>query len=179
MTSLLAASDVLYVGTGRGTIIALDSATMDVISLLHAYDKATRCLLHVSSGREIKPFVRMFSRKEQSGGKSPRTSVGSMTSMGSSSSLRSVDDQDSSERYILLSFGKHYRGVVGSSPNHPYNFDLPVDTGAASRSPGLTGLDAQKPAKPLSSLGYLLVWSPDGDLQRPLSCLDELEEHST
>ncbi len=149
-------------------IIVLNGVTMEIISLLHAYNKATRCLLHVTAGR-TRAFERFFSVKKL--GRSPRTSATSLTSSDSSSSLQAADDQDSEERSVLLSFGKHYRGVTGDSSSHPYVFNLPTEPNPA-RSTSAGG-DLQKLAKPLPSFGYLLLWSSEGDQQRTLHSLEE------
>lgn len=118
----------------------------------------------------------MSQKKFPGSGKSPRTSSSSLTSVASTSSLQTVDDQDLEDRDILLSFGKHYRGVVGDSPNHPDVFNLPAETNAASRSPVATDSEMQGLAKPLPTLGCLFLWSPDSDQQRALGSLEEMEE---
>ena len=146
-------------------MITLDSSTMEVCSVVHAYTKAVRCLLLITPGRQVKPFMRLFSRKD-SNTKSPKTSVTSI------SSLKSYDELEPEERSILVSFGKCYRGVVGDSLDHPPTFSLPGENG-----PSVNYSSPQRLAKPKRSMGYLLLLSAEGEPQKGLCCFDELEEY--
>ena len=190
ITSLLAAKDLIYVGTGGGVIVVLNIVSMEVTALLHGYDMAVRCLLYVSPGQHARPFMRMFSRKDAStssiGAVSPKlrmtsissSSVGSaarspsQTSLASNCSIESTASEDS--RSILFSFGKGYRGVVGNSPNHPPAFNLPSES-AASNCGSLSNVSTLRLAKPLHSVGHLLLWSTGSDSQRtaPFSNFEE------
>ena len=182
ITSLLATKDLIYVGTGGGVIVVVNAVSMEVSSLLHGYDMAVRCLLFVSPGQQLRPFMRMFSRKDSSttsiGAVSPKLrSVGvassssarspSQTSLTSNCSTDSATSEDS--RSILFSFGKGYRGVVGNSPNHPPVFNLPSETAASSCGYCGTNVSTLRMAKPLHSVGHLLLWSTESDSQRTAS----------
>ena len=122
ITSLLATKDLVYVGTGGGVIVVWNIVSMEVTSLLHGYDMAVRCLFFVSPGQQVRPFMRMFSRKDSAttsvGARSPKLSAASISSsvsngarlsMSSLTSNPSIDDatvEDS--RSILFIFGKGY-----------------------------------------------------------------------
>ena len=174
--------------------MVLNIVSMEVTSLLHGYDMAVRCLLFVSPGQQVRPFMRMFSRKDAAttsvGARSPKLSAASISSTVSNgarlstSSLTSnpsIDDatvEDS--RSILFSFGKGYRGVVGNSPNHPSAFNLPSEN-ASSSCYSSTNIPSLRLAKPLHSIGHLLLWSTGSDSQRTTSqdsfaSLSEMEE---
>ena len=171
MTSLVAGKELLYVGTGGGAIVTLNSTTMELCSLLHAYDKPVRCLLMIHPGKQIKPFLRMFSRKDSavssSSGKSPKTSV---------TSLRSFDELVPEERSVLVSFGLSYRGVVGDSSNHPQVLTLPTEGGPLTCGCLTSTL---RLAKPPPSVGHLLLWSAEIDSPRIVNGFDTLEEDTT
>ena len=167
VTSLVAGKELLYVGTGGGAILFLNSTTMELCSLCHAYDKPVRCLLFINPGKQVK---RKLSRRDSgaSNVRSPRTSV---------TSLRSFDELVPEDRSVLVSFGLGYSGVVGSSPNHPQVLQLPTENGPLTHG-YLTS--ATRLAKPSPSVGHLLLWSTEVDSLKGTyknHCLDALEEH--
>lgn len=191
VTSLLSGGDLLYVGTGGGAILVLESITMELYQLLHAYTEPVRSLLLVLPNKQSPPlFQRLFSRKgsartastTSSGSDSPiNTSRHPSESVSSSMSISS--EFSNHERAVLISFGVGYRGVIGEADNYPPTFMLPSE-GTKNNT---------KFAKIPSSCGHLLLWSSKttvtgsnnrdctdsaGDLVSgvPLSNLCELEE---
>ena len=183
VTSLLADTAVMYVGTEGGAILVLDSSSMEVSHILHAYNNPVRCLLSVSPGTQVKPFMRMFSRKESGGSITPtalrRSSGDSSSSLISKlhhkTSTASIDEAITQDRSLLLSFGMGYRGIVGQSPNHPQVFILPSES-AVTSSGMLTSVG--RVAKPSAAVGHLLLWSAETvpTTTKSLPCFDELEE---
>ena len=186
VTSLLADADVIYVGTGGGAILVLGSMTMEMTHVLYAYSNPVRCLLSVSPGTQVKSFMRMFSRKESGGSVTPSSismrrgsaedSTGSLASKyHHKSSASSIDETLPQDRKILLSFGMGYRGIVGSSPNHPHTFILPSDSTASG---GYVASSSPRVAKPSSTVVHLLLWSAETtpSAQKSAPGFDEIEE---
>ena len=164
----------------------LDSLTMEMTHVLYAYSNPVRCLLSVSPGTQVKSFMRMFSRKESGGSitsssismrrGSSEDSTGSLASKyHHKSSASSIDEMITQDRKILLSFGMGYRGIVGSSPNHPHTFILPSDSTASG---GYVASSSPRVAKPLATVVHLLLWSAETtpSAQKSASGFDEIEE---
>ena len=165
VTSLLSGGDLLYVGTGGGAILVLDSTTMGLHRLLHAYTKPVRSLLLVLPTKQSPPlFRRLFSRKDSAasshsmksdGSDSPRLSRSghpSLKSFPSSSSFKSsIEESSNPERAVLISLGVGYKGVIGEAENHPSLFMLPSE-GTKNNT---------KLAKLPLSYGHLLLWSTE------------------
>jgi len=184
VTSLLASTAAIHIGTGGGAILVLDSSTMEVSHILYAYNNPVRCLLSVSPGTQVKPFMRMFSRKESAGSvtqtqlssSSEDSSVASpLIQINHRNSTTSIDETLPQDRSLLLSFGMGYRGIVGHSPNHPNVFILPSESTVTC-----SGLptSVSRVAKPSATVGHLLLWSAETipGAQKSLPCFEELEE---
>ena len=184
VTSLLADPAVIYVGTGGGAILVLDSLTMEMTHVLYAYSNPVRCLLSVNPVTQMRSLMRMFSRKESGGsGTSLSMRRGSADDATSSltskfnhkSSVPSIDETLPQDRKILLSFGMGYRGIVGSSPNHPHTFILPSDSTASG---SCNASSSPRVAKPSANVVHLLLWSAETSpgAQKSVPGFDEIEE---
>ena len=154
-------SDLLYIGTRGGALLAFNSSSMQLHFTSYVYDGPVRCLLKLpkQQTREItQPFSRNALNLSYTGScdidsdqlehhqnatpyssldrsKSPTTSLYSQPS--------------SSENSVLVSIGLRYRGVVGESENCPPTFILPSD--------GKQTLT--KPLRPNPQDNYMLLWS--------------------
>ena len=158
-------SDLLYVGTRGGVLLAFNCSSMHLQFTSYAYNGPVRCLLELpkpqasgipQSFLHIASNMSGISYNTGSSGVNSDKSICHKDEMPHSSLDRSrnhapslFSQPSSSKGSVLLSIGYRYRGVVDESENCPPAFILPSD-GKQTRT---------KPSKPNPQGSSMLLWS--------------------
>ena len=169
ITSLLVVKDSIYIGTLGGIILILNYQTQEVSHILQGYNSQVSSLIPIAKHNYTRRLSRLYSRRENLSS-SKSFSSGSIAEW----TLTNSGDRTNSERTIVLSFGKEYRGVLGTAKNHPSSFLLPSDNSLSCSfclSPSRVkcmcegdSLANLRTAKPDPKTGYLLYWLDDEEL---------------
>ena len=155
VTAMKSTGQFLYASTRRGVIICINCTTMCPCTIMDAYYQPCRSLLLISMQEPpSKPFQRLFSRGIARQRPLSTSSSDSISSAGSSNFRRSsvgssYVSEDDTNKSILVSFGRGYRGVVGESTSCPENFMLPSENVKTF----------VQPSTPDRTIGFLLLWS--------------------
>ena len=147
----------MYIGTKGGIIVVLNHRTQETVHFVYAYNEAVKCLLPINRPRQIRKYARLNSHKER---------LSSKFSF-EASSFNSSGERSNSDRTLVLSFGRGYRGVVGDYKNFPPKFIPPSDNSffcaicsCSSRLQCTCGETIESGhAKPDSETGYMLCLS--------------------
>ena len=158
VTSLLVDKGLMYVGTVGGTVIVLHTITLEVLHFLRGYRNEVISILSLNrEGTHLKRFSRLLSKRDSF----PQATSPVFPEMVS---LSSSGESYNSDRNLVLTFGRGYRGVVGDYENHPPSFTLPLITSSTCsfcRTQVCSCGDSLRSrlARPPPNIGCVLYWS--------------------